>query len=314
MTSRSEVQLLREVLAHEAERHGIPGYDPVEVVAGGARPAPPPACPRRRCRPRADGRRGLRGPRGAGPSPRDAARETVPQGTLHRVPDVESPSAPTIPYCRSRSADLASDVLHAGGTALVTDCSYARPHHRYLWYHAGRTVMSSPDGLEVLVGHRLVTLSGLQSPGVRISMDGRYLAWFEQDALFVYDLAAGRPAGAFVMPDAILSAGIPSIEGMDWSGRTYVQVSGALWVHDIGRDRWSEVRGLPSSRGAREWAPISYLTPEGLAVESEDLVADERGKRSGWRGASRRTARSSRCARCPSARRCGPRTAQASCS
>ena len=30
----SRTQLLREVLAHEAERHGIPGYDPVEVVAG----------------------------------------------------------------------------------------------------------------------------------------------------------------------------------------------------------------------------------------------------------------------------------------
>ena len=68
--------------------------------------------------------------------------------------------------------------------------------------------MSSPDGLEVLVGDRLVTLSRLQSPGVRISMDGRYLAWFEEDALFVHDLVAGRPAGRFTMPDEILSAGV----------------------------------------------------------------------------------------------------------
>ena len=172
MTSRSEVQLLREVLAHEAERHGIPGYDPVEVVAG--------AHARRRRRRALVGGAALALTVVVGSAvlvaqdllPRDAARETVPQGTLHRVPDVESPSAPTIPYCRSRSADLASDVLHAGGTALVTDCSYARPHHRYLWYHAGRTVMSSPDGLEVLVGHRLVHAVRAPVPG-RADQHGR---------------------------------------------------------------------------------------------------------------------------------------------
>ena len=208
MTGNREDQLLRDVLAHEAARHDRPGYDPAEVAAG-ARAG------RRR-------RRALVG--GAALAltvvvgsavfvsqdltPRDAGRETVPQGPpsysvpegnsvsapLVRVPGGRNASALSIPFCEEQvGGDIRSDVLHVDGTAYDTDCAYARPHHRYLWYHAGRTVMLSPDGLEVLVGDRLVTLSRLMSPGVRISMDGRYLAWFEQGALFVHDLASGRP-------------------------------------------------------------------------------------------------------------------------
>ena len=35
------------------------------------------------------------------------------------------------------------------------------------------------------------------------------------------------------MPDEVLSAGVAEVEDMDWSGRTYVQADGALWVHDL---------------------------------------------------------------------------------
>ena len=220
-----------------------------------------------------------------GLGPRDAARDIVPQGTQHAVPQGSSVSAPlerlpdghasplSIPFCEAR-ADRPTDVLHVDGTAYVAECAYARPHHRYLWYHAGRTVMSSPDGIEVLVGDRLVRLSRLQSPGVRISMDGRYLAWFEEDALFVHDLVAGRPAGRFTMPDEILSAGTPSVEGMDWSGRTYVLVEGTLWVHDLDRDRWVAVSGLPAGN-ADPSGQFSYLTPDGLAVALESVSAGD---------------------------------------
>ena len=285
MTSSTEDRLLRDVLAHEAERHRVPAYDPGEVVAG--------------ARARRRRRRALVG--GAamavtvvvgsavlvaqGLGPRDAARDIVPQGTQPAAPQGGAVSAPlerlpdghasplSIPFCEVR-ADRSTDVLHVNGTAYVTECAYARPHHRYLWYHAGQTVMESLDGIEVLEGDRLVRLSRLQSPGVRISMDGRYLAWFEEDALFVHDLAAGRPAGRFTVPDEILSAGVPSVEGMDWSGRTYVLVEGALWVHDLDRDRWVAVSGLPAG-GADPWGQFSYLTTDGVAVALESMSAGD---------------------------------------
>ena len=294
MTGHLEDRLLREVLSHEAARHDGHGYDPADVMAG--------AQARRRRRRAVVGGAALAltvvvGSAvlvSQGLAPRDAGREIIPQGTPYPVPEGSDVSAPleripggrnasalSIPFCEVQvGGDLRSDVLHVDGTAYDTDCGYARPHHRYLWYHAGRTVMSSLDGIEALVGDRFVRLSRLQSPGVRISMDGRYLAWFEEDALFVHDLVAQEPTGQFTMPDAILSAGIPEVEGMDWGGRTYVQVNGALWVHDVGRSRWSEVRGLPQDWGAGDWKQLAYLTPEGFAVESEELAADEPGARS----------------------------------
>jgi hypothetical protein len=294
MTGNLEDQLLRDVLAHEATRHDSPGYDPAELAAG-ARAG------RRR-------RRALVG--GAalaltvilgsvvfvsqGVAPRDVGRETVPQGSAYPVPRGTNVSAPlvrvpggrnasalSIPFCEEQvGGDVRRDVLHVHGTAYDTDCAYARPHHRYLWYHAGRTVMSSLDGLEVLVGDRFVKVSQLGSSDVRISMDGKYLAWFEEDALFVHDLVAQEPTGRFTMPDEVLSAGITEVEGMDWGGRTYVQADGALWVHDLGRDRWAQVRGLPQDWGAGDWKQLAYLTPEGFAVESEALAVDEPGARS----------------------------------
>ncbi len=295
MTGNLEDQLLREVLSHEAARHDGHGYDPADVVAG--------ALSRRRRRRAVVGGAALALTVVAGSAvlvaqglaPPDAGREVVPQGPsspsvpegsdvsapLERVPGGRNASALSIPFCEEQiGGDVRSDVLHVDGTAYDTDCAYARPHHRYLWYHAGRTVMSSADGLQVLVGDRFVTVSRLQSPGVRISMDGRYLAWFEQDALFVHDLVAQEPTGRFTMPDEILSAGIPEVEGMDWGGRTYVQVDGALWVHDLGRSRWAHVRGLPPDWGVGESKELAYLTPEGVAVESEELAADEPGARS----------------------------------
>ena len=285
MTTGIDDRLLRDVLAHEAERHDVPGYYPAEVM-GAARAR------RRRRRALVGGATmALTVVAGAvalslgGLGGDDAERRVVPQGTgyrapedsdvsvIERVPGGRNASALRIPFCE-KSVDPTGDVLHVAGATYATDCSYFKPHHRYLWYHAHRTVMSSPSGIQVLVGDRLVTVSHLQHGGVRISMDGRYLAWFEEGALFVHDLVAGRPAGRFTMPDQILSAGIPSVEGVDWSGRTYVQVNAALWVHDLGRDRWSQVRGLPPDWGAGSWRQLAYLTPEGVAVESESLAAD----------------------------------------
>lgn len=295
MTGALEDQLLREVLAHEADRHEAPAFDPDAVVAGA----------------RARRRRGRAMVGGAalaltvvaasavyaaqGLGSRDATSEIGPQGTRNTVPQERqtgAASAPltrvtpgrnaaalSIPFCE-HTVNTTHDVLHADGTAYRTDCAYARPHHRYLWYHASRTVMSSPDGLEVLVGDRLVKLSRLQSPGVRISMDGHYLAWFEEDALFVHDLVAGTPAGRFTMPDEILSAGVPSVEGVDWSGRSYVLVDDDFWMHDLGRDRWVAVSGLPAGASRHPHGFLAYLTRDGFALPVESIRAGDQLERS----------------------------------
>jgi hypothetical protein len=292
MTTGIDDQLLRDVLAHEAERHDVPSYDPPRVLAG--------------ARARRRRRRALVGGAATalavlvcavalsagGLGGNDAERQVVPQGTRHlapqdtdpsvvleRVPGGRNASALRIPFCEL-NGDLTGDLLHVDGVAYATDCSYARPHHRYLWYQAGRTVMSSPHGVQFLVGDRLVTLSRLQFPTVRISMDGRYLAWFEEDALVVQDLVAGRRAGTFTMPDEMLSAAVLSVEGVDWSGRTYVLVDDDFWMYDLGLDRWVAVSGLPPGGGADPWGHFSYLTPEGFAVPVQTVSAAERVARS----------------------------------
>ena len=324
MTGNLEDQLLRDVLAHEAARHDGSGYDPAEVVAG--------ALARRRRRRAVVGGAALAltvvvgsavfvaaGARSAvTPAreivPQDPPSSSVPEGSsvsapLVRVPGGRNASALSIPFCEAQiGGDVRSDVLHVDGTAYDTDCAYARPHHRYLWYHAGRTVMSSPDGLEVLVGDRLVMLSRLMSPGVRISMDGRYLAWFEKDALFVHDLVSGRPAGRFTMPDEVLSAGILGGRG-----------------HGLERPHLRPGPTVPSGcttsagTGGRRSAvsPRTGVLVTGRSSPTSLLRASRSSPRSSRRTSrglarsraeSPRTARSSRCGRCPSAGRCGPRT------
>ena len=61
---------------------------------------------------------------------------------------------------------------------------------------------------------------------------------------------------------------------MDWSGRTYVLVEGTLWVHDLDRDRWVAVSGLPAG-SADPSGQFSYLTPDGLAVALESVSAGD---------------------------------------
>ena len=113
---QSEDQLLREVLAHEAERHGIPGYDPAEVVAGAhAR--------RRRRRALVGGaalaltvvvgsavlvaqgfaRRRRSRDRPAGPAVHLGPEGSSVSAPLVRVPGGRNASALSIPFCEARS-------------------------------------------------------------------------------------------------------------------------------------------------------------------------------------------------------------------
>ena len=266
MTTGIEDQLLRDALAHEAARHHVPGLDPVTIVAGAhAR--------RRRQRAFVGGSAvavaavvGALALSVGGLGADDAARDVVPQGGLRRVPVAVDPSAPTVPWCGWRPSDYAGDVLHVGGEAFETPCTYWNPGHRYLWYHAGRLVMSSPDGLEVFNGDRFVKLSEAAPHLPRISLDGRYLAWFEDDAVAIHDFVAGARVARAIVPEELRGPTTATLEGVDADGRAYVLVGhGVVWVLDGGR--WIQVRGLP-----REWTRsspfpgISYLTPNGFAV------------------------------------------------
>ncbi len=281
MTS-TEDQLLREVLAHEADRHDVPAFDPDAVVAGA----------------RSRRRRGrvlvgasavaLAAVVGAlalsvvGPGGDDASRDIVPQGGLRRVPVQVDPSAPTVPWCGWRPSDHAGDVLHVGGEAFETPCTYWNPGHRYLWFHEGRLVMVSPHGLEVFLGDRFVKLSESAPPFPRISLDGRYLAWFEDDALVIHDFVAGARVASAVVPEELSGPTTgATLEGVDAQRRAYALVEGGVvWVLDGGR--WIRVRGLP-----REWTSsdpfpgISYITPDGFAVPVPEGAVEGRVTRDG---------------------------------
>ncbi|MDF3046774.1 MAG: hypothetical protein K0R30_3002 [Ornithinibacter sp.] len=275
MTGSTQDHLLREVLARQAETQESPGYDPAAIAV--------------RARTRRRRQRALAGGAamalilvvGAGTlvaqslGPRDAAREVVPQGTLHRVPVPEVPSAPSIPYCEPRSGDRTSDVLHVGGVAFATPCDWS-PHRRYLWYHEGRTVTSSQlTGLEVLVGDRLVQLSDAAPVHPRISLDGRYLAWFEGEALVVFDFAVETRVARAPVPDGMRGASFATLVGVDPDERAYVLLDGGVvWVLKEG-GRWTRVRGLPTewTDGPSPW--ISYLTTDGFAVAVRDISAGQ---------------------------------------
>ena len=82
-----------------------------------------------------------------------------------------------------------------GVDVLLRGVEGAHPAH-----HAGRLVMSSPDGLEVFLEDHWAKLSEATPSDPRISMDGRYLAWFEGDALAMYDFDAGARVARAVLP------------------------------------------------------------------------------------------------------------------
>jgi hypothetical protein len=267
MTSSTQDRLLREVLAHEADRHDVPAFDPYSVMAGAL-------ARRRRGRALAGcsavavaavvcvlafsaGRLGVD----------ETSRDVVPQGGLHRVPGQLDPSAPRVPWCGWRPSDHNGDILHVGGAAFATPCTYWNPGHRYLWYHAGRLVMSSPDGLEVFLGDRFVKLTETAPHLPRISIDGRYLAWFEGGVLVIHDVDAGARVARAVVPEELSGPTTePTLEGVDADRRAYTLVEGGVvWVLDGAR--WIRVRGLP-----QEWTrsgpypEFSYVTPDGFAV------------------------------------------------
>lgn len=267
MTSSTQDRLLREVLAHEADRHDVPAFDPDSVVAG--------ARARRRRRRALAGGSAVAVAAVAGVLAFSAgwlgvdetALDVVPQGGLHRVPGQVDPSAPRVPWCGWRPSDHGGDVLHVGGAAFATPCTYWNTGHRYLFYHAGRLVMSSPGtGIEVFLGDRFVKLSDSVQSDLRISLDGRYLAWFEDDALVIQDLDAGVRVARAVVPDELSGPTTPAtLEGLDAERRAYTLVEGGVvWVLDGAR--WTRVRGLPQQWIRSGNPEFSYVTPDGFAV------------------------------------------------
>jgi hypothetical protein len=282
MTSALEDQVLRAVLAHEADRHDVPAFDPDAVVAAA----------------RAGRRRGraLVGVAAlavtavisalaltvGGLARDDTSRDIVPQGGPRQVRVQVDPTAPTVPWCGWRASDHGGDVLHVGGEAFATPCTYWNPGHRYLWYHAGRLVMSSPDGLEVFLRDRLVKLSEASPDFPRISLDGRYLAWFEGDALVIQDFVAGARVARAVVPEELSGPTTgATLEGVDAQRRAYALVAGGVvWVLDGGR--WIRVRGLPPEWTSSDPFPgISYLTAHGFAVPVPEGSVEGRVTREG---------------------------------
>jgi hypothetical protein len=136
-------------------------------------------------------------------------------------------------------------------------------------------------GLVVADG-RLTEL-GAGGSGVRISRDGRYVAWFAKvpsglgDAtggpgiLTVYDLIGGQQVTAAGAPSHLSKFWDwwPRVEAIDQRGRVYAPTEHhELLMYNIAGYKWVEVQGLPEGWMPAHWdgSVMSYPTNDGFAV------------------------------------------------
>ena len=111
---------------------------------------------------------------------------------------------PAITHFSKATKDSPQEILHLDDRDLALDCVYRNfpepGHHTYLWHHAGRTIVTSLNGVHVVTREGADRISEMDHPGIRISDDGRYVAWLTAwgqpsmatSRLTVYDLVEGH--------------------------------------------------------------------------------------------------------------------------
>ena len=186
-------------------------------------------------------------------------------------------TATSVPYCTTGLAGDGTELLHVGGRVVPASCLFRAPPHHHshtlLWHTARTTVMSTPD--EVLWVDRQGSLMRLAPVGadvVRISDDGRYVAWRGLTSrrgppcgdLEVYDGFSGGHVATSAVPVDGMPCTDAFVAGVDDRGRVYLDRrngTGGVTLYSVTTRTWAPVRGLPP--GA--WG-VSYVTNAGVAV------------------------------------------------
>ena len=204
-------------------------------------------------------------------------------------PTVKLPAGapPQIPYCSKATTTSPREILHVDGHDLAIWCVYRdfpQPrHHTYLWHHAERTIVESLNGVQVVTGEGAVRISTIGHPGIRISGDGRYVAWLTAygnpglgDDLTVYDLDEGHEVVTTPTPADTDSPSWQRVEAIDELGRVYA-ITGdeTIWMYDIAEASWTQVQGMPEDLVVPGWYGLSYPTDDGFAVLVRESSASE---------------------------------------
>ena len=166
------------------------------------------------------------------------------------------------------------------GTPIHTLCDAI--HEAHLWHHSGTTVLVRDGTVQRVADGRLTPL-GTSAGNVSMSHDGRLAAWLGGSVgrtncgllpLEVYEVATATE----VASTEIETVSCGHLAGIDDLGRVYVTVHDEEWgvldvrMYDTRHREWSQVAGVPTDGGA-----VTYVTADGFAVQSEDLVVTAPG-------------------------------------
>lgn len=209
-----------------------------------------------------------------------------PAGRPTPSPSIAPTGTVGMPYCVPRAGRDGRDILRGAGEDVETYCVFRHPsearHHSYLWHHAGRTILASPEGVRLVDERGLVELDSQAASTVRWRHDGELVAWLvdsgiaESGPLVVHDLTTEEEVAREEVPSRW-----NHIAGIDDAGRVYVMSGGRrvedpgddlVLMHDLSTGRWTSVRGLPPTDHP---LPITYLTADGFAFQGDAGVSIE---------------------------------------
>lgn len=197
-----------------------------------------------------------------------------------------------VPWCVPDPDDPQGRQLIVGaGPPIRTWCTWTGEPGggRWLWHHAGSTILTREisgttrtasvfrvaDGQLTRLGTSVST-----SAVVKMSHDGRYVAWTDGCQLNVYEVATAIELAATSLP---AEPGMKcDVDGIDDLGRVYVTVSDEdswefkeVQMYDLRTGEWTRVVGIPASTPPM-WNPfIRYVTADGFAAYQDEYVSVE---------------------------------------
>ena len=217
-----------------------------------------------------------------------AGPETGPEtGHVDRHSALAPAQSVGVPSCVTDPNDyMAQEVIVGAGTPIKAWCTYQNSRDpgrgSYLLHQAGSTILSTGGEVyRVADGRRTFLAEGFRP---HFSHDGRYLVLQGGEqcgpgiSFSVYKIATGAQISTTA---AEVGNRCVSPDGIDDLGRVYVTVSHEgvsgearpeeIRMYDTRSDQWTRVVGVPASA---DWPWITYVTTNGIAVESEVLVVD----------------------------------------
>jgi RNA polymerase sigma-70 factor (sigma-E family) len=207
-------------------------------------------------------------------------------------------SSTGVAWCFPDPSDPAAQLVVGVGPAVKTVCSYtpregdpAGPwdvHRvRYLWHQGGATILTTAvDGVWRVADGRLSRLGWASSSSlvVKLSHDGRFVAWLNDCLLYVYEVPTAVEVTRAALP-APLGADCSGLGGIDDLGRVYVTVwspgskDPEVLMYDTRTGESTQVVGIPAGTGDvpsdSDIGLVRYVTADGFAAFRDDYVSVE---------------------------------------